>query len=146
MSGVCGRRRIRQRTPERGQSRLCVVRAAALLPAPSGCTLEHCVATSLFSHATVPTSDLHADTAPCPDTGIALEKDMAIELRDDAANGFNEDGSSWCAKVALITLLESPFRFGPRSNRPLFQVATQWRRQRREGLSLPLDGNGRSRP
>jgi hypothetical protein len=30
------------------------------------------------------------------DTGIALEKDMAIELRDDAASGVNEDGSTWC--------------------------------------------------
>jgi hypothetical protein len=29
------------------------------------------------------------------DTGIALEKDMAIELRDDAASGVNEDGSTW---------------------------------------------------
>jgi hypothetical protein len=34
------------------------------------------------------------------DTGIALEKDMAIELRDDAASGVNEDGSTWCVVVA----------------------------------------------
>lgn len=36
-------------------------------------------------------------TAPfvVSDTGITPEKDMAIELRDDAANGVNEDGSTW---------------------------------------------------
>lgn len=32
---------------------------------------------------------------PFSDTGIAHEKDMAIKLRDDAANGVNEDGSTW---------------------------------------------------
>ena len=43
-----------------------------------------------------------------PDTGIALEKDMAIELRGDAASGVNEDGSTWCAQAQpqrMLTLL-----------------------------------------
>lgn len=27
---------------------------------------------------------------------------MAIELRDDAANGVNEDGSTWCVRRARV--------------------------------------------
>ena len=100
----CARAALRSRPPAEASattSRRCAVRALPAAPAaPRRCRHKHALT--------------RAPPRSSPDTGIAMEKDMRIQLRDDAANGVNEDGSTWCVARCGARSAAKPRSTAPR--------------------------------